>query len=539
MPDASVHLPTHHTKARVATPVPERVDVAVIGAGLGGLMTAAKLARSGRSVAVLDAHYVAGGCATMFGRGSGDARYAFDIGLHYVGDCGPGGRLPAMLAEVGVEIDWRPLDPDGFDELVFPDLRFRVPASVERYRDRLVEHFPKEKRAIDRFVRVVEEVRTLGRPDAPKGWRMLWEAATRGRLAAQYKGATLKEFLDGCTQDPRLRAVLAGQNGDYGLPPSKVSLMLHAGLVGHYLTGAWYPRGGGQVIADALAERIEAAGGTIHLRHPVTGILVEGGRAAGITWKGPHGGEGTLRADVVVSNADLKRTIGELLPASAVPLELARTAQEWTMGGAIFLTCLAVRADLSALGNRNLWAFDHYDFDALYAEGDAGGVPPVRGCYVTSATQKDPGTPGHAPPGVETVEIMALVPGGSEAWGVPAAEIASPRYRARPEYLALKQRVEDELVARLERLLPGSTRDIVYRESATPVTHSRFTGASGGSGYGLAATPGQFLDKRPGARGHLPGLFYAGGNLRSGHGISGALSSGRHAARAVEKAAAE
>ncbi|MFN7146602.1 MAG: phytoene desaturase family protein, partial [Myxococcota bacterium] len=250
---AAVHIPTAHTRARVATPVPDTVDVAVIGAGLGGLMTAARLARKGRRVAVLDAHYVAGGCATMFGRGSGSERYAFDVGLHYVGDCGPGGRLRTLLDEVGVHVDWRPLDPDGFDELIFPDLRFRIPVGVDAYRDRLVAAFPSETKGIDRYVRLVKEVGLLSRKDPPKGWRLAWEAMTKARLAAVNKGATLGAFLDTCTRDPKLRAVIAGQNGDYALPPSKVSLMLHAGLAAHYFTGAWYPKGGGQVIADGLA----------------------------------------------------------------------------------------------------------------------------------------------------------------------------------------------------------------------------------------------------------------------------------------------
>lgn len=528
----AVHLPTAQTKARVAAPVPERVDVAIVGAGLGGLMTAARLVRAGRSVALFDGHYVAGGCATMFARGPADRRVAFDIGLHYIGDCGPGGRIPRLLRDVGVELELTPLDPDGFDELIFPDLRFRVPASVEGYRERLIQVFPSEKAGIDRYVRALREVAILGRADAPKGWKLAWEAVTRGRLAAWYKGATLGAFLDTCTKDMRLRAVIAGQSGDYGVAPGRVSLMLHCGLVNHYLEGAWYPKGGGQVIADRLADVIEGSGGTIHLRHTVTGIRVEGGRAAGLRWRGPHGEEGSIDAGIVVSNADLKRTYLELLPG--ITAEQRRTAEGWEMGGAIFLTCLAVRADLGALGmgNRNYWQFDQYDFDTMYAEGAAGGIPPVRGCYITSATRKDPGTPGHAPPGIETVEVMALTPGKAAAWGVSPDD---PHYRKDGEYLAKKNEIEADLVARLERLFPGSTRDVVHLESATPITHSRFTGASDGSGYGLAATPSQFLERRPGARGPVPGLYFAGGNTRSGHGILGALTSGAQAARAIER----
>jgi phytoene dehydrogenase-like protein len=431
-------------------------------------------------------------------------------------------------------VEFTPLDPDGFDELIFPDLRFRVPASLELYRQRLLDAFPAEKRGIDRYVRALREVRILGRADAPRGWKLAWEAVTRGRLAAWYKGATLGAFLDTCTKDQRLRAVIAGQSGDYGVAPGRVSLMLHCGLVNHYLDGAWYPKGGGQVIADGLGDVVEAAGGSIHLRHAVTGIVVEGGRAAGVRWRGPHGEEGRLSAPIVVSNADLKRTWLELLPSDVGTPEQRARAQGWEMGGAIFLTCMAVRADLGALGmrNTNYWQFDDYDFDALYAEGARGGIPPIRGCYITSATRKDPDSPGHAPPGIETVEVMAMTPGSAKAWGVDPADL---HYRKAEAYLARKAEIEANLVGRLERLFPGSTREIVHLESATPITHSRFTGASDGSGYGLAATPAQFLENRPGTRGPVPGLYFAGGNTRSGHGIIGALVSGTHAARAISK----
>jgi phytoene dehydrogenase-like protein len=532
---SAVHVPTAHTRARVAAPVPDAVDVAVIGAGLGGLYTAARLARAGRRVAVLDAHYVAGGCATMFGRGAGEERFAFDVGLHYVGDCGPNGRVPKLLADAGVSVDWRPLDPDGFDELVFPDLRFRIPADLELYRDRLLAAFPAEKRGIDRYARLLREVRLLTRADAPKGWRRAWEAATAGRLAAGSMNLTLGAFLDSCTRDPRLRAVIAAQNGGYGMPPGKVSLMLHAGYQAHYFAGAYYPRGGGQVLADGLADGIERAGGTIHLRHAVTGVVVEDGRAAGVTWRGPHGETGLLRAPLVVSNADLKRTVLELLPGEAVPDALREKARTWEMAAAIFLTCVAVRADLGALGMgaSNYWQFDDWDFDAMYA--DIATNPRVYGAYVTSATRKDPGTPGHAPPGVETVELMALAPGDPTAWGVDPAEVASPRYRGTDAYRRIKAATEADLVARLERLFPGSTREILHLESASPVTHSRFTGASDGTGYGLAATPAQFLGNRPGPQGPVPGLYFAGASLRAGHGISGALASGAQAFRAIER----
>jgi phytoene dehydrogenase-like protein len=61
----------------------------------------------------------------------------------------------------------------------------------------------------------------------------------------------------------------------------------------------------------------------------------------------------------------------------------------------------------------------------------------------------------------------------------------------------------------------------------------RFTRATGGTGYGLAATPDQFLRGRPGYRGPIPGLYLCGASTRAGHGVVGAMSSGRQAAARI------
>lgn len=205
------------------------------------------------------------------------------------------------------------------------------------------------------------------------------------------------------------------------------------------------------------------------------------------------------------------------------------------MGGAIFLTCLAVKADLGALGMGacNYWEFDGYDFDALYGESQSGTIP--RFAAATS----------RAPLGRISARRATRRRGWrrSRSWRWCRERRSSGAFRGRgahaelpalPEYLATKARIEDNLVGRLERLFPGATANVLHRESASPVSQTRFTWASGGSGYGLACTPEQFLGNRPGYRSGVPGLYFTGANTRSGHGISGALGSGVQAARAVE-----
>ena len=529
-------------KRRAHLAAPESVDVAIVGAGLGGLVAGAHLARQGLRVACFEQHYVAGGCATQFSRGPKSARYHFDVGLHYIGDCGPDGTIPRLLRDLGIELAYEQLDPDGFDTLVYPGLEFRIPADVDRYRDRLRDVFPREARAIDRYIRLQKATMHATRVlDARGGRTSLGTALALGLAGLRVAGIrarTIGEVLDTCgVRDPRLRAVMLGQSGDYGLPPSAASAVLHFGLAGHYFRGAYYPRGGGQVIADRLAEAIERAGGAVHLRRGVERILVgNDGRVDGVRLE-PRAGEPArdVRAPVVLSNADLKMTLERLVGPEHLPSSWVDRSHGFQMAAALFLTFLGVKADLPALGMRrsNYWLFDDYDVEAVYTDAAAGDLR-ARGAYITSSSLKDPANAlHHAPPGVTNVEVMTLVPPSVAPWGVDAGAAEAWRYRETGAYRAHKARLEDEMIARLDGLFPGAARAVVFRESATPVTHARFTRATGGTGYGLAATPAQFLKGRPGYRGPISGLYLCGASTRAGHGIVGAMTSGRQAAARI------
>jgi len=199
------------------------------------------------------------------------------------------------------------------------------------------------------------------------------------------------------------------------------------------------------------------------------------------------------------------------------------------MGGAIFMTFLGIKDDMrkKGMGATNYWQFDGYDMEAFYMANRGAEVPTPMGCYITSATQKDPDTRGHhAPEGVESVEVMTILPGDAKIWQVDEENIRRWKYKRDETYKSLKQSIEDDMIRRLDDLFPGTKENIVYKESATPVTHSRYTRASAGTGYGLACTPEQFMHNRPGYRGPLPGLYFAGASTRAGHGIVGAMNSG-------------
>ena len=505
-------------------------DVVVIGAGLGGLSAAALLAKAGKKVLVLDQHYVAGGNATEFRRKD----YVFDVGVHYLGACGPGGTVSEVLREADVQVHFLPMDAEGFDTLCFPDgMRFAYPRGLDAFERRLLQTFPGEARGIRKYCRFLRGAWRLmeaeGRP------RALLLAIPRSLQAVASLNRTLEEVLDRCTRNPRLRAVLCGPVGDHGIAPSRVSALLHAGLVMHYLhQGAFYPQGGGQVMADRLCERVEAHGGKVLLLARVRRILVEEGRAAGVVFTHPHLKERTVRAPVVISNADLKRTYAELLPPGAVPAAATAAVADYVMAPGLAVLYLGARREVFGEhpANTNYWVLPGDDVEAEHRAIREGQFSEKPGVFLTLSSLKDPGR-RIAPEGVMNLQVMCLTTSSRSAWG---ATDGAPDYRASSAYQEAKAAMRDRLLARAETVFPGLRAAVTYEELATPLTQARFTLASNGTPYGIAGIPSQFNAGRPAAQTELPGLLIAGASARSGHGVVGALVGGRAAARAVLEA---
>lgn len=440
-----------------------------------------------------------------------------------------------LLRAAGVNgVTFREMDPDGFDTFLFPDFTFRVPKGFEAFRTRLVEHFPREAKGIARYVDALQAVRSfqaLGNGGFLKVVRTMWQA----RTVLRYANSTVASFLDSCTRDSRLRAVLTAHSGDYAEPPSRASFMVHAGVTAGYLAGAYYPEGGGQTLSNHLADAIERQGGKILLRAPVTKILVEQGQVTGVEFDSHHLSRSTVRAPVVISNADLKRTFLDLIGAEFVKPKTVRRIQGYEMAPALGVVYLGIRRDLRAEGlpNTNFWIHPSYDLEPLYAEAREGRFPPRPSCFLFSSSLKDPGNRRAAPEGHSNLELVTVVPSQPEAWGTTAREMADGTYEKNPTYLQTKQEVADRLLAAAERVLPGPRRDVDCCEVSSPMTHTRFTGSTGGTSYGLALIPKQFLFHRPGPATEIGGLYICGASAMAGHGIPGAMWSGVLAASRI------
>ncbi|HEX7541661.1 MAG TPA: NAD(P)/FAD-dependent oxidoreductase, partial [Anaerolineales bacterium] len=339
------------------------------------------------------------------------------------------------------------------------------------------------------------------------------------------------DLINAHVSDPVLRGVLAGQSGDHGLPPSRVSAFIHAGITYHYLDGGYYPLGGSFAIPRAFVKALKRAGGEIRLKCRVKRILLDGrasspkGKVLGVQL---DTGE-EIRAGVVISNADPEVTFGHLIGRDKLSPRLKRKVDSVKYSTSCISLFFATDLDLRGAGldSGNFWFYDHADVDKIYSDGLTDAVlredtPP--GMFLTATTLKDP-SKMHS--GHHTCESFAFVGYGAfEQW-------ARTKYGARPaDYEAMKEDLAWRMVRGLEKHVPGLSKHIVFSSLGTPLTNEHYLNATRGNLYGIEKSPSQVGPWAFQPRTEFDGLFLCGASTLS-HGVAGVTASGIDAAKAV------
>ncbi|GAB3596878.1 phytoene desaturase family protein [Angustibacter peucedani] len=483
--------------------------IVVVGAGMGGLAVAARLAAQRHDVVVCEQSDAVGGKLGWFERDG----FAFDTGPSLL-------TLPAVYRDLFLKtgtalersVELVPVDPvcryrfpDG-TPLDLPNAsRGRTVAALD---DALGAGAGAQWAALmDRAGQMWEVTRGPFLESPLDGVRTLLPLARRlGDLTTVAPWKSLRGLGRQYLRDPRLAMMLDRYATYTGSDPRRAPAALATVPYVEQTFGGWYVRGGLRRLGEALHERVLSTGAAVRTGARVTEVVVEGGRAAGVRLADGR----VLDADVVVSDVDAAHLYTDLVrDPAADPARRAMARTTPSLSG--FVLLLALRGRTPDPAHHTVLFPEDYDdeFDAVFGTGPHRGAPravPDPTVYVSA-----PDDPALRPD-AEHESWFVLVNAPRHSVDDPAAGIDWDAPGLASSYA---DRVLDVMAAR-----GLDVRDrVVWREVRTPADLERGTLSVGGAIYGTSSNGARSAFLRPANRSPVPGLFLVGGSAHPGGGL--------------------
>lgn len=505
--------------------LPDECDVVVIGAGMGGLTSAALLAKAGLRVCVLEMADYPGGYLAGFRR----KEFSFDTAIHWLNQCGPDGAVRRVLRIIGEDAPHTPAlqrirryRGESFDYLLTDD--------PDALRDQLAAEHPEQARGIHQFFAASEKLGValesfVDHMRIPETMSLL-EKAEHQIGQASFGLQHFVKYLRWSTEDafqklfpaPVLAKMFASEE-------RLVSCLMPMGwaYTGDYQAA---PRGGSRELPRFLVRAIEAWGGQVVSRARVDRIHVEDGRIRGVTLThgSRHPVQRSIRAKYVLAACDSASVYETLLPPGTIKPKLIDKLRTAEIGDSHLTVFLGLDRPAEELGfGDELYMLTRDDVSR--ADHNAGD--PMRVAITAlAATTRDPSL---APPGKGTLRLSVTTNiRYGDHWKT------GPGLERGPAYVAFKKAYADILLSRVEKTLsPRLRQHIEVCEIATPITHFRYTGNRDGS---IVGTKPCGANVRSGVAHYLTpveNLIFSGQWAELGGGVPIAVKAGTNAALIV------
>ena len=486
----------------------------VIGAGVGGLAVAIRLAARGKHVVLCEQADSVGGKLGVHRQ----AGFVFDTGpslltLPYV--------LDDLLAVAGVDrhdvLTFRRLDPVA--RYRFGDgTWFDAPAGSAEFEHAVEDLRPGNalqwRAFYDRAQRIWDVTRGPFLESAVTGpWGLVRQSVRVRDLATIAPHRTLRSLAEHYLEDPRLVSFVDRYATYTGSDPRQAPAALASVPFAERHFGAWYVDGGLRRIAEVLRDCCVSLGVDIRTRADVTELIVRGGRTAGVALAdGTH-----IDATTVIANADAAHLYRDLVPAGTAQRSAVRALAKVEPSLSGFVMCLGVRGPTPVTAHHTVLFPESYDdeFDSVFGRG---GRSLRRGGRSAPRPADDP-----------TIYISnpvdpAVRPSGHEAWFVL---VNAPRHDPNGPSTAgvdwrapgLAEEYAEVVMARLAVRGIDVREHVAFREIRSPADLADRTRADGGSIYGTSSNGPRAAFLRPSNRSPLPGLFLVGGSSHPGGGL--------------------
>ena len=520
----------------------KKYDVVMIGGGHNGLVAACYLQRAGLDVLVLEKNDWVGGAATSRELTPGflysNCSYVCSL---FRPEIMRDLELPKhglqVIAYEGGAVFTR--DGDYIASYRDHDSHRR---EFARYSKRDAEAYDRYARDVTRQCRFIQPLLMRTAPD-PFSFKprdiseLLYLGKKFGEFSAHDMAQTLRfwtmsisDFLDEYFETDVIKAYLA-LSGIIGtalgpMSPGTAYVLLH-----HYMgevdgsVGAWgYARGGMGAVTQALASSFQASGGTIRTGADVARVMTRSGRATGVVLA--DGEE--VRGNLVVSNADVKRTFLKLVEEDALPETFVHRVKHFKMRGSSGKLNIALDSlpEFPALPkNSSCIRGDLHFTDSMermeraYDDWKAGRYSADPFVDMVIPTTLDP---TMAPPGKHFMSCFV--------------QYCPPQIEGRDWTDADRVAFADTVVSQIADYSPGFRDRILHMEVRTPREIEAEVGLTEGNIFQGELTFDQLLFNRPVPgyaqyRSPVPGLYLCGSSTHPGGGVMGAP--GRNAAAEI------
>lgn len=473
-------------------------DYVIIGSGIGGLFTGALLARSGFSVCLLEKHYAIGGYGHTFHKNG----YSFCAQLHYLWNCSPSEDGGAFFRFLGLEdkIRFTPLNKDGFDQINLPSVQYRIVSGFQRNITALSKRFPSQRKSLDQYfsliTRLNQEIKELPVEFSlssiiPKLWKFPY--------LARYVRWTLGDLFNSLRFPQQLQSILAGQSGNLLLPPSKVSLPIHAAMVAGYDQGACVPTHGYEHLFESVASIIQDDEDSKLLRRTeIVGVNSRNGRVDSVVdRKGNlyYGRRFIFNGDpkllqCLIDDQSFQRSFGNKLRYSYS-----------TSCVTLYIGLRGVDLKTHGFGNWNVWHYTHDDLEEVYKTHLHRHDFSQPSLFISTPTLHNTDTQ-IAPDGCDQMIVCSHA---------PFAPFHSAKGEGRAQYKALKTRIVESILDELDHAyIPNLRNHIDHLEAGTPTTNAFWVHAPEGNAYGADLTPSNIRVGKINYKTPYTNLFLAG-----------------------------
>ncbi|TDZ21328.1 Phytoene desaturase [Colletotrichum orbiculare MAFF 240422] len=375
----------------------------VVGAGAGGVSLAARLAKAGFSVTVLEKNSFTGGrCSLMHHDG-----HRFDQGPSLF-------LLPQLFHETFRDLDTTMADA-GVDllrcetnyNIWFHDGElFRHSSDLAAMKSQIERWEGKD--GFERYLQWLKEAHVhyevSVRDVLHKNFSKLYNLARPRFVRHVVNLHPLESIWSRASRyfwSERLRRVFTFAVMYMGMSPFDAPATYSLLQYTEFAEGIWYPRGGFHTVVAALVRIGERLGVKYRLNTPVRRVLTDGQKATGVVLEN---GE-SLSADVVVVNADLVYAYGNLLPQTPTVTNYSKSLQkrEASCSSISFYWCLDRK--IPELSTHNIFLAEEYreSFDAIFKRHS---LPDEPSFYVNVPSRVDPSA---APEGKDTVIVLVPV----------------------------------------------------------------------------------------------------------------------------------